>query len=240
MEEFVNTCEIIWPYRFDLLVRIDFLEWFETIGRDYLPKSDLRSTITRDPLMSNRGFFMEAKQHPYFVQYTKLKRRYRLRNLTYQEAEPIYAEGIENFIKLNEDIKANSFDLKKRIVFKRPLLKIEPTSKETILGEYYIGDGCHRLACLIWLNKEFVLPEKFFRLSYRLRDNRANSNLTAGYQLLGILTGEDIKQGNLIFGGETIPQWDLAIQWISEIRERFKHMDIETMFKTIFRKPDFN
>ncbi len=64
MEKFVNTCKIIWPYRFDLLVRIDFLEWFETIGRDYLPKSDLRSITKSDLVISNPEFHDRAQKHP--------------------------------------------------------------------------------------------------------------------------------------------------------------------------------
>jgi hypothetical protein len=229
MGKLIDGRKIIWPNRFDLLVRIDFLEWFESVGRYYLSESN-SSTITNDLLTSNPEFLIRAKQHPYFIQYTKLKRKYRLRNLTYQEAEAVYAEGIVGFIKLNESIKANSFDFKKRITLNKPLLKIR---------KHYIGDGCHRFACLVWSSREFLIPSDFFRLRYKLIYKPANSNLTAGYRRLGILTEEHARHFDTIFGGSNLPKWDPMLQWLSEIRERFKNMDIEAMYKREFRRLDF-
>ncbi|MBW2330737.1 MAG: hypothetical protein JRF30_07390 [Deltaproteobacteria bacterium] len=233
MEKFVNTCEIIWPYRFDLLVRIDFLEWFETVGRDYLPESNL-STITSDLLISSPKFFIRAKQHPYFVQYAKLKRKYRLVNLTYQKAETVYAEGIASFIKLNEDVKANSFNLQRKIVLKKAFF-----NTKTYLKRWHIGDGCHRLACLVWLNKEFLIPRRYLKYRYRLTHNPANSNLTAGYRILGILKEEDVEHFDKIFGRGDMPEWNSTFQRVAEIRERFKLMDLEGMFNFRFKRLDF-
>lgn len=232
MGKCVNTCEIIWPDRFDILVRIDFLEWFETTGRNYLSESDL-GVIEADLLMSSPQFFVKAKQHPYFFQYTKLKHQYRLANLTYQEAEPVYAEGIANFIKLNESIKGKPFNLGRKIILKKPLLRIKEYPRK-----WYIGDGCHRLACLLWLHKGFLIPSRFFKSRYKLTYNPGNSNLTTGYRLLGILRQEDIRHFDRLFTANT-PEWNSTFQWVGKIGERFKLMNIEDMFNITFKRLDF-
>lgn len=238
MEEAINTCEIIWPYRFDLLVRIDFLDWFEAIGRKHLARTEGRGIIST-PLISNAGFFLGAKQHPYFIQYTKLKRGYRLVNLTYDNAERIYAEGIANFIKLHQAIKIQSYDLSKKISLKKPLLKIKSSSRVGISRNNYIGDGCHRFACLLWTRKDFSIPIKFFRFRYRLIYRPEDSDLTAGYKTLGILRDQDIAYFDKLFGGSNTAIWEPAFQRVREIRERFSRMNIKDMFEIKFRGLDF-
>jgi hypothetical protein len=240
METFIDTCEIIWPYRFDLLVRIDFLEWFDKIGRCYLPKFDINSKATSYFFLSNSEFFNRAKQHPYFIQYTKLKRKNRLRNLTYQQASTIYAEGIVNFLKLKESIRSNSFRTKNKITLKKPIFSVGSKSKRIRKQKYYIGDGCHRLACLIWINKNFFIPKKNFKIINKLFYNPANSNLTAGYRLLEVLNEDDIKRFKTIFEGMYPLDFDLTFQWINEIRKKFSRLKIKDMFNIKFNSISFN
>jgi hypothetical protein len=240
MKTFIDTREIIWPYRFDLLIRIDFLEWFEKIGMNFLPIMDNSAQLTTEFFLSNSEFFARAKQHPYFIQYSKLKRRNRLRNLTYQETSTIYAEGIANFLKLKESIKSNSLWTDNKITLKKPLFRIRSNSKKMKAKRYYIGDGCHRLACLIWTNKNFLIPKNNFRFNYKLFYNPANDNLTAGYRSLEILNETDIKRFKTIFKERQSSDFDLTFQWISEIREKFSRMNIEDMLKKKFTSISFN
>jgi hypothetical protein len=238
METFVDTRQIIWPYRFDLLVRIDFLDWFESDGRHYLSNIDA-DELSSELLLSDDKFFQRTKRHPYFIQYTKLKRGHRLVNLSYENAESIYAEGIANFITLHQGIKMHSFDANERITLKKSLLKAQSSSNKGVHGESYIGDGCHRFACLVWSKRNFLIPKKFFRFRYKFVLNADESDLTEGYKALGIITGEDMTYFDRLFAGNVGEIWESAFQRVREIRERFSRMDIEGMFHKKFRSLDF-
>lgn len=238
MGKFVDTRGIIWPFRFDLLVRLDFLSWLESEREEKIANSELRE-ITGASIKESRDFFSEAKAHPYFIQYTKLKRGHRLCNFDFESAEEAYADGLANFIRLHEEIKRGGFETKRRITLKKPMLKLRSWGRGEKNRDTHIGDGCHRLACLLWGKKSFVAPDRFFKLKYKLFIKPEESNLTAGYKVLGILSAQDIAYFDRVFEKDSARTWEMAFRKVREVRDRFSHMDIEGMFDIKFSGLDF-
>ena len=91
MKEKISFSEIVWPYRPDLLIRIDFLQWFHEVKGDYFGEN--LEPWSKEGILGNTEFFKDAKMHPYFLQFTR-KRRYRKLNLPKSKSEQVYAQGI--------------------------------------------------------------------------------------------------------------------------------------------------
>ena len=84
-------------------------------------------------------------------------------NLSKIKSEIIYAQGIATFINLLESIRVDGFDRQQKIGLYKACFLRKPDYGEKIARKVYMGDGCHRLACLIWLEKKILLPKEFFK-----------------------------------------------------------------------------
>ena len=147
------------PLRFDLEIRLNFIRWYEKNKK--LFKNN------------QKDFFKQAKQHLYFFQHTIIKVSNRNKNWNSRKQENSYKKKVIQFIKLYESIKNSGYKINYPINLYSSS-KILPTeSGKIVTRKYYIGDGWHRFASLIALNKPLLL--KYFKIhkvdSYLPRDN---------------------------------------------------------------------
>jgi hypothetical protein len=234
MHSTVSLFELVWPYRPDLLIRIDFLDWYHEVEARYFPRRV--DGLTPVEVITNQPFFAAAMQHPYFLQYTR-KERYRRKNLSKQDAEGVYSEGIAAFITLMRHIQQHGFDeqqkigLKCALFLRRPYYTPPPWS--TVRRRYYIGDGCHRLACLAWLGKTGHFPANWFAIEYRLVLRPLN--WFGILENLGILeSGDEQRLFELWRRNNTICDWTQLIGWTRVVRQRFQQQDIDALFAIKF------
>ena len=228
---YISISEIIWPYRPDILIRIDFLEWYNQNKHEYFENGPLK--FSEKDIIENKDFFVEAKQHPYFLQFTR-KHRYRKFNLSKGKSEIIYAQGIASFINLLESILVNGFDRKKKIgLYKTYFLK-KPDYGKKIVREVYMGDGCHRLACLIWLEKKILLPKEFFNMQSKLVYQPVNS--FGIFKRLKIFDSNDETEFHQLFSGIENYDYNKIIRWTEKVRNRFRNQNIDELFNIRFTK----
>ena len=225
----LSISEIIWPYRPDILIRIDFLEWFNENKKKYFNNGLLK--LTETVVIENEPFFNEAKKHPYFLQFTR-KRRYRKLNLSKIESEKIYAQGIATFINLLESVSENGFDEQKKIGLYQTLYLKTPDYGKNIRRKFYMGDGCHRLACLIWLEKNLLLPKEFFNVQSKLVYKPVNS--FGIFSRLKIFDSNDEIKFHQLFKGTEKPDFDGIIRWTEGVRKRFRNQNIDELFNIMF------
>ena len=226
---YIPISEIIWPYRPDILIRIDFLEWFSKNQNKYFEKRT--SKLSEDNIKNNKQFFSDAKKHPYFLQYTR-KRRYRRYNLSREKSEKIYTQGIVAFVNLVESIEKKGFDKKNKIGLYKTILLKKPRYGEKIKRDFYMGDGCHRLASLIWLEKKNELPKEFLHIQSKLIFRPVNS--FGIFKKLKIFTSSDEKSFFHLFNGKAKPDYDEIINWTEKIRIRFKEQNVNELLKIKF------
>jgi len=229
MKEKIIFSEIVWPYRPDLLIRIDFLQWFQEVKGDYFGE-DL-DPWSKEGILGNTEFFKDAKMHPYFLQFTR-KRRYRKLNLPKSKSEQVYAQGIASFLNLLRSIKKNGFDKNFKIGLRKAIVIKKPSYGEKIKRKYYMADGCHRLACVVWLNKENILSNELFEIQHKLILRPVNS--FGIFRRLKIFNKQDEAEFNHLFiNGDQI-SWKLILGWARKISEKFKTVDIDELFKIKF------
>ena len=222
--------QIIWPYRPDILIRVDFLAWLE----DYNSKSEIEcynDLKTVSDIINCNLFFTEAKKHPYFLQFTR-KRRYRKLNLSIENSEIIYAEGILSFIKLFKNIKSNGFDFSNKIELHRSYFLKSPIYGKKIILDYYMGDGCHRLACLIFLNNNLEIPWNCFKIKNHIVYRPVNS--FGIFKRIGVFDNDDEIQFDEIYDKEPFRCLKKSLKWIKDVRLKFQKKDIEQMFNIKF------
>ena len=228
---YLSISDIVWPYRPDILIRIDFLEWFNENKYKYFDNGLLK--LSEEDVIENELFFNEAKKHPYFLQFTR-KRRYRKLNLSKEKSELIYAQGIATFINLLENIRLNGFDRQQKIgLYKACYLK-KPDYGEKIERKVYMGDGCHRLACLIWLGKNIIIPKENFKMQLKLFYKPVNS--FGILKRLKIVDSKDEYFFHRLFNGPEKPDYHELIGWIEGMRKRFRNQNIDELFNIRFTK----
>jgi hypothetical protein len=226
----VTLFELVWPYRPDVLIRLDFLDWYHEVGRRYFPPGIDR--LTPEEVRANSPFLTAAMQHPYFLQYSR-KQRYRHQHFSAQDAQEIYSEGIAAFVTLMYHIQQHGFDTQHKIGVKRAIFlqrpHYVPPHRPIVRQRYYIGDGCHRLACLAWLGKTDCFPAQWFVIEYRLVMRPLN--WFGRLESLGLLEAGDEQQlFELLHRYDTPWEWLPLITWTRNIRQRFQQHDIEALF----------
>lgn len=216
----VELKEIVWPYRPDILIRLDFLQWYEEVGQQLLAAS---GRLTPKGVLEHRKFMAEAVRHPYFISFTR-KTRYRRLNLSRVDSESVFAEGIAAFVNLLEDIRANGFDRRYRIGLTSGLFLLQPVGADLVRQRYYIGDGCHRFSCGIWLSQGSPLPAGDFRVRRKLlhRPECAFGNLMP----LNLLDAENKSDFDRLFRGRE-PSWQEVLAWGAGVRQRFRTLDLD-------------
>jgi len=226
---YLSISEIIWPYRPDILIRIDFLEWFNKNKHKYFDNGLLK--FSEKDFIENKDFFVEATQHPYFLQFTR-KHRYRKLNLSRGKSEIIYARGISTFINLLESIRVNGFNRQQKIGLYRACFLKKPDYGEKIKRDVYMGDGCHRLACLIWLEKKISLPKEIFNVQSKLIYQPVNS--FGIFKRLKIFGSNDEKIFHHLFNDPEKTDYNEIIKWTERVRRGFRNQNIDDLFNVRF------
>jgi len=218
--DFIELSEVIWPYRPDILIRLDFLAWYEEVGRSHFSQGE---TLTPQAVLANRAFFDEALRHPYLVTFTR-KKRYRQLNLPRAESEVVYSEGIATFINLLDGIRAEGFDRRHRIGLSTGVFLLKPVAAECVRRPYYMGDGCHRLSCLSWLAEGRPLPSQDFRLQRKFffRPECVFRPLMA-LDVVNIQAKHDFDE---LFQRPGASFWEDALGWAAAVRLRFRTLDL--------------
>jgi hypothetical protein len=219
----------VWPHRPDILVRIDFLEWYRDEGALLLPA---RPGLTAEDVQKCEPFFRASLAHPYFVQYAK-KARYRRKNLSRHESEQPYARGVAIFLNLLDDIQRHGFDPGRgRLNVKVPLF-VHSRPRGVVRRRAYIGDGCHRFACLAWLRQGAPLSDEYFSRAYKFRLEPLD--WVEIFLRLGVLDERAASDFDALFVDGTAP-WTRVLEWGRRTRERFASLDLDEVFAVRFEK----
>jgi len=142
----LDITELVSPLRYDIVIRKDFISL-------YLSNQDLYH--------SDFDSFLElAIQHPYYVCFQKMKPQLLGAETVLRRK---FADRIRSFIGLYSTMVEFGFDKTMPIVPKTGL-RILPTKEgKKISGKFFMGDGCHRLACLMALGYD-TLPIDYIRV----------------------------------------------------------------------------
>jgi len=231
VKKMIYFAEILWPYRPDLLIRIDFLQWFHEVKGDYFSKSP--EQFLKEDISGNIAFFEAAKMHPYFLQFTR-KRRYRRLNLNKQKSESVYAEGIASFINLFQSIKEKEFDRSNKICLRKTIVLKNPSYGKKVRRKYYMADGCHRLACVAWLGKKTMFPKEIFNIQHNLVWRPTNA--FGIFRKLNITNREDEVEYDYLFKNGRNASWKQLSEWSGRIRNRFRTVDVDEVLKIKFHE----
>jgi hypothetical protein len=222
--------ELIWPYRPDILIRLDFLVWLEEYN--YLSDIDCYKDLNSiSDIINCENFFTEAKKHPYFLQFTR-KHRYRKLNLPIKESEIVYAQGVLSFIKLLVNIKINGFDPSSKITIRKSFFLKSPKYGKKNVKNYYMVDGCHRLACLVFLRKSIEIPGNYFKIKRNIVYQPVNS--FGIFKRIGIFDSNDESEFDKICEKSPFDCLNNSLEWIKTVRLKFQSQEIEKMFDIKF------
>lgn len=162
LTERIEINSMVYPYRYDILLRKQFFDMYRTQHKNY--QEDARLLI------------QDARASGYFIWFKEvLARRYRQDLLADEQAlHAAFEQRVFASAKIYDSIVENGFDSTRPII---------PYTAENIIAiggdkvaskQYFMGDGCHRLACL--LSMGFTeLPSNFLRVkcfrTYKPFDN---------------------------------------------------------------------
>lgn len=172
----IDTDTLVYPFRYDVIMRQEFLGFYDKNKELYRKNKD--------------SFFNLAEKEPYFrffigisAAHNWVKRKYG-ENLPQEELFRIRAE---KFIELYESILKNGFTFKEKIPLKCPW-KIK--SPEASGRKFFLGDGCHRLAALRYIFGK-QLSRKYFRRYFLYEYTLRNNTLMLARK--GLLSKEEVE-----------------------------------------------
>ncbi len=142
---------LVFPLRYDVLIRRSYFDFY----------SENRGLYRAD----FPQYLEKACDHQYFEWFTRvLMVRFEAASIGNRDKTlDLYANRLHAAADLHDSIVAGGFDLAHPII---PYtgLEILPAESGVVTGEkYYVGDGVHRLACLMSLGYK-SLPRKFLRI----------------------------------------------------------------------------
>ena len=142
---------IIFPLRYDVLIRKSFFELYGANRELYI--NDFKR------------FMLLAGQHPYYEWFSKvLVVRYFPQIIGSEKSLAAeYENRVVTSAKLYESIMAQGFDEHFPIILYTGKTILPADTGRKMDATYYMGDGCHRLACLMSMGYE-ALPKKYVRV----------------------------------------------------------------------------
>lgn len=142
---------LVYPFRYDILIRKEYFSF-------YLENRDL--------YRSDFPAFLElAKNHAYYLWFTKVaipRASSELRDNP-EEIEKTFIKRLRKSAVLYDRIKEHGFDRRHPIVPHTAELILPTVTGKTTEEKYFMGDGCHRLACLMVLGYK-KLPKGYYRV----------------------------------------------------------------------------
>jgi hypothetical protein len=221
----VPLAEIVWPYRPDLLIRVDFLEWWRETRGALWP--DVPETPSADAVRANATFFAEACRHPYFLQFSR-KKRYRNAPPRLAEAAAPYAGGVAAFLSLAAGIERDGYDPGTPIRLRSAWIQRSTRFGTQPRRRWFIGDGCHRWACLAFRERGAALPLAWFSVERKLVHTPLDWRATLSR--VGVLGPAELAGFDALFAGADAPRWDAVLDWTRGVRDRFRGLDLEKVF----------
>lgn len=142
---------LVFPLRYDVLIRQSYFDFYSENRELY------RSDFPR--------YLAKACDHQYFEWFTRvLMVRFEAASIGDRDRTlALYAKRLQAAADLHDSIESEGFSLAHPII---PYTgrEILPAESGVVTGEkYYVGDGCHRLACLMSLGYQ-SLPQNFLRI----------------------------------------------------------------------------
>ena len=178
----INTNKLVYPFRYDIIMRQRFLTFYDDNKELYF--------------RNREEFLKKSKQEPYYRYFIGIKGAQNQLKKKYGNdlpLEELFEIRVDNFISLYESIIKNGFShkRKRRISLKCPL-KVDGIEKE--MNDFFIGNGCHRLAILRHLYG-VCLSRKFFRRRYF--STLGVVNITATLAQSGLLSSQELNEISL-------------------------------------------
>jgi len=142
---------LVFPLRYDILIRRSYFDFYSENRELY------RTDFSR--------YLAKACGHQYFEWFTKvlMVRSERASIGNREKTLALFAERLQGAADLHNSFESKGFNLAHPII---PYtgLEILPADSGVVTGEkYFVGDGCHRLACLMSLGYQ-SLPRKFLQI----------------------------------------------------------------------------
>ncbi len=154
----VEIATLVCPLRYDVIVRRNFFAFY----------AERRELFQCDPA----AFLALVRQSPYHTWFTTSELICSLTHLCGDQAaiETAFAERVRRSAALYESMAARGFDSSAPIILKTAAQLLPPTTDrrgpptgKLVSGRYFLADGCHRLALLMFLGHT-VLPAVSFRV----------------------------------------------------------------------------
>ena len=169
-----SITQLIYPLRYDVLVRKSFFDLYKTHQELY------RSNLP--------AFIKLTKQHPYYIWFVEVaiaKAKPEIR-ADQSKIDKAFIKRVHRSISLYENMKASGFDRSKPIILQAGDTVITPKSGVKTDHEVYPADGCHRLACLVSFGYT-QLPADYIRLRrYKKLQPLDNTSLLAVHNTVDI------------------------------------------------------
>ena len=138
---------LVSPLRFDVLTRKSFFEFINIYQRLY---------------RQDKAKFMDlALEHEYYIWFVKVycPKYNRWALYSRRKLQKAYERKVDRTFRLYESFCEKGFVKDTPIILKTGNKIIETHSGKTISQEIYPGDGCHRLALLMFAGIEVLQPE---------------------------------------------------------------------------------
>lgn len=151
LEDEVMIWPIIYPLRYDVLIRKSFFEFYNANRDRYL--NDFK------------GFMSLARQHVYYDWFIKvLVVRYSPQFIGNENSlGKEYERRVVATATLYDSISNRGFDERSPIILYTGKTILPAESGRKTDAKYYMGDGCHRLACLMSMGYQ-SLPKNYVRV----------------------------------------------------------------------------
>lgn len=157
VDEEIDIHSLVFPLRYDILIRKGFFEYYAE---------------HRDMYLEDQATFLQSvKQHPYYEWFCKvLVVRYAPHLQDDPEAlQRDFASRVEASTNLYDSMVSHGFDRNSPIIPYTGQLILPADSGRETGTKYFMGDGCHRLACLMSMGytrlpREYVRVKCFKRL----------------------------------------------------------------------------
>lgn len=142
---------LVFPLRYDILIRKSFFDFY----------SDHRGLYQQNP----SEFINALSTHPYHTWFQKvLMVRYHSDRVIDEIAiRELFAEKVRAGALLYDSIQQRGFDTQFPIIPFTGESILPATSGRAVTGKFFMGDGCHRLSCLMSMGYQ-ELPRGFFRV----------------------------------------------------------------------------
>jgi hypothetical protein len=140
--------DLVCPLRYDILVRAEFIRLIA--ANDNLMADENSEIVRSQAAHDYEVWFREVEILRFFPELYHDEQQIRAR----------LAMRVQNLKKLWESISSRGFDAAHPIRLRGGESIMEVNGK-SVSGPYFAGDGCHRIACLIVMGKEYLEPEEY-------------------------------------------------------------------------------